>query len=167
MSPRAVLDVAALDIKVTGGIVRGVTENGIMAWRGIPYAAPPVGALRFRAPRPVVAWAGVRDASRFGDVAPQLYRGQFRGVAPVVPSSEDCLSINVLAARSAAVARVPLPVMVFIHGGGYSVGSSRDFTGQGASFVRSGKVIYVSFNYRLGALGYLHFTRYSTRRRPI
>jgi para-nitrobenzyl esterase len=167
VSPRAVFDVAALDIKVTGGIVRGVTENGIMAWRGIPYAAPPVGALRFRAPRPVVAWAGVRDASRFGDVAPQLYRGQFRGVAPVVPSSEDCLSINVLAARSAAVARVPLPVMIFIHGGGYSVGSSRDFTGRGTSFVLSGKVIYVSFNYRLGALGYLHFTRYSTRRRPI
>ena len=57
--------------------------------------------------------------------------------------------------------------MVFIHGGGYSVGSSRDFSGQGRNFVRTGKVVYVSFNYRLGALGYLDFSRYSTLRRPI
>ena len=56
----------------------------------------------------------------------------------------------------------PLPVMVFIHGGGYSSGSSRDFSGQGEGFVRSGRVVYVSFNYRLGALGYLDFTRYSS-----
>ena len=61
----------------------------------------------------------------------------------------------------------PLPVMVFIHGGGYSAGSSRDFSGQGEGFVRSGRVVYVSFNYRLGALGYLDFTRYSSGRRPF
>ncbi|MEO8908585.1 MAG: carboxylesterase/lipase family protein [Microbacteriaceae bacterium] len=158
---------AVRDVRVTGGIVRGVTESGVTAWRGIPYAAPPVGVLRFRAPRRVVGWSGVRDASRFGDVAPQLYKGQFRGVGAMIPSSEDCLSINVLSAATAPANGHGLPVMVFIHGGGYSVGSSQDFTGQGTSFVRSGRVIYVSFNYRLGALGYLHFTRYSTRSRPI
>ena len=81
-------------------------------------------------------------------------------------ADEDCLSVNVHApVREAGGA--PLPVMVFIHGGGYSAGSSRDFSGQGEGFVRSGRVVYVSFNYRLGALGYLDFTRYSSGRRPF
>ncbi|HEY5224063.1 MAG TPA: carboxylesterase/lipase family protein [Microbacteriaceae bacterium] len=158
---------ALLDVRVTGGVVRGVAERGIHAWRGIPYAAPPLGRLRFRAPKAVVPWHGVRDASAFGDVAPQLYKGQFRGVGPLTPASEDCLSINVLAAADVLIPHRGLPVMVYIHGGGYSVGSSQDFTGQGNSFVRSRRVVYVSFNYRLGAFGYLHFTRYSSRKRPI
>lgn len=156
-----------LDVRVSGGVVRGVREGGILAWRGIPYAAPPVGELRFRAPQPVVPWTGVRDASRFGKVAPQIYKGQFRGVPPSVPSGEDCLTVNVLTAAVTQRKRLAMPVMVFIHGGGYSVGSSHEFTGQGEPFVRTGRVIYVSFNYRLGALGYLDFTRYSTPERPI
>ena len=157
----------SLDVHVTGGLVRGIREGDTVAWRGIPYAAAPVGRLRFRAPRGVVPWWDSRDAAGFGPVAPQAHRGQFTGVGPDVPSAEDCLTVNVVSPLSATVSRRPLPVMVFIHGGGYSVGSSRDFSGQGRNFVHSGKVVYVSFNYRLGALGYLDFSRYSTLRRPI
>jgi len=155
-----------LTIKVTGGLVRGVREGSTFVWRGIPYAAPPVGPLRFRAPQPVPRWNGVREAASFGPVATQAYRGQFRGVGPGVPSGEDCLSVNVMT-PAATPARRNRPVMVFIHGGGYSAGSSRDFSGDGAGFVGSGQVVYVSFNYRLGALGYLDFSRYSTPERPI
>jgi para-nitrobenzyl esterase len=147
-------------------MVRGVREGSTIAWRGIPYAAPPIGRLRFRAPQRPLPWSGVRDASAFGRVAPQAYKGQFTGVAPDVPAGEDCLTINVVAPASVPSDRA-LPVMVFIHGGGYSTGSSRDFSGEGRSFVRTGRVAYVSFNYRLGALGYLDFSRYSTLRRPI
>ncbi|GAA1957589.1 carboxylesterase/lipase family protein [Microbacterium deminutum] len=157
----------SLDVRVTGGLVRGTREGGTVAWRGIPYAAPPVGRLRFRSPRRVLAWRGRRDAETFGPAAPQAHKGQFTGIDPDVPSGEDCLTINVVAPSSGAADPRGLPVMVFIHGGGYSTGSSRDFSGQGRNFVRSGRVVYVSFNYRLGALGYLDFSRYSTRRRPI
>lgn len=103
----------------------------------------------------------------FGLVAPQAHKGQFTGVSPDVPSGEDCLTVNVIAPESALADAPAMPVIVFIHGGGYSTGSSRDFSGQGRNFVRTGKVVYVSFNYRLGALGYLDFSRYSTPRRPI
>lgn len=155
------------EVRVGGGIVTGVRRGATLAWRGIPYAAPPIGDLRFRAPHPVVAWEGSRDASSFGRVAPQLHSGQFRGAGQRVPSGEDCLTINVLCPAEPSGEEQSLPVMVFIHGGGYSVGSSQDFPGQGEGFVRSGQLVYVSFNYRLGALGFLDFTRYSTIERPI
>ncbi len=157
----------SLDARVTGGLVRGIREGATVAWRGIPYAAAPIGPLRFRSPRRVVPWQGIRNAAVFGRVAPQAHKGQFTGVGPNVPSGEDCLTLNVVAPSSSPDAAPLLPVMVFIHGGGYSVGSSQDFSGQGRNFVRTGRIVYVSFNYRLGALGYLDFSRYSTRRRPI
>jgi len=153
-----------LDVRVTGGTIRGVREGTVLAWRGIPYAAPPVGALRFRAPQPVVPWTGIREAGRFGHVAPQAPR---RASTMHPPTSEDCLTINVFSPGKSRRTRLSLPVMVFIHGGGYSVGSAQDFPGQGEGFVRSGRVVYVNFNYRLGALGYLDFTRYSTPARPF
>ncbi|GGF16315.1 carboxylesterase/lipase family protein [Subtercola lobariae] len=179
------------EVPVTGGVVRGAREGSTVVWRGIPYAAPPVGEFRFRRPQPVVPWAGVRDALDFGKVATQAYKGQFKGVGPGVPSGEDCLTINVIApaadpdadaepraqtaptatdtapAGRATPAAELRPVMVFIHGGGYAAGSSRDFSGQGDGFVRTGQVVYVSFNYRLGALGYLDLSRYSSEARPI
>ncbi|TAJ47864.1 MAG: carboxylesterase/lipase family protein [Herbiconiux sp.] len=154
----------ALEIAVTGGLVRGVTRRGLHTWRGIPYAAPPVGSLRFRAPRPVVPWAGVRDASEFGPVSMQSRNGNFIGASRSTPMDEDCLTINVIRPASDTDG---LPVMVFIHGGAYSVGSSAEYPKNGETLVREGGVIYVSFNYRLGALGYLDFTRYSTPERPI
>ncbi|WP_431278585.1 carboxylesterase/lipase family protein [Leifsonia poae] len=153
-----------LRVTVTGGEILGVHEGEIDSWRGIPYAAPPVGELRFRAPAPVVPWDGVRDASQLGAEAPQTLRRRLRGVPFSFATDEDCLTVNV---QAPAGAEHPLPVMVFIHGGGYSQGSSREFSGQGQSFVLTQRAVYVSFNYRLGPLGYLDFTSYSTPERPI
>src|SRR5512133_3360410 len=85
-----------LAVRVTGGVVRGSRpDGGVQTWRRIPYAAPPVGALRFRAPEPVVSWTGVRDATRFGPVAPQDRGTQFKGVDRRTRMSEDCLTLNV------------------------------------------------------------------------
>ena len=133
-------------------------------WRGIPYAAPPVGELRFRGPRPVRPWTGARDASQFGAVAMQSRDGAFVGAARDAAMSEDCLTINVMRPDDGTEG---LPVMVFIHGGAYMVGSSAEHRRNGEALVNEGGVMFVSFNYRLGALGYLDFTRYSTLARPI
>jgi carboxylesterase type B len=181
MTGRGGPDDRELEVRVTGGTVRGVREGGVLAWRGMPYAAPPVGESRFAAPAPVRSWHGVRDASEFGPIAPQtLLKRLVRPSSLAADVSEDCLTVNVYApatvsptgsasasasAASRAGASDPLPVMVFIHGGGYSAGSSRDFSGQGERFVGSGRVVYVSFNYRLGPLGYLDFSSYSTPER--
>ena len=129
-------------------------------WRGIPYAQ----AQRFRAPMPPSPWSGVREANDFGPVAPQDRKGQFLGPKPHIPISEDCLSINVIAPPGDAR---DLPVMVFIHGGAYSVGSAREIPHLGEVLVRRGDVVFVNFNYRLGALGYLDFTTFATPEHPI
>lgn len=151
----------SLVVDVTGGTIRGVVRRGLRMWRGIPYAAPPVDALRFRAPAPVQPWQGIRDAREFGPIAPQDRNGQFR-VRTSAPMHEDCLSLNIVA-PAAPVEQ--LPVMVFIHGGAYSVGSAREIRKQGETLVREGEVLFVNFNYRLGALGYLDFTSFSTKAR--
>lgn len=148
---------------VTGGALEGRVRRDLAMWRGIPYAAPPVGDLRLRGPAPVVPWTGVRDAAHFGPVAPQDRNGQFLGPARGIPMSEDCLTLNVIAPQTSSDG---LPVMVFIHGGAYSVGSSREIRHQGEGLARTG-VIFVNFNYRLGALGYIDFTALSTPERPI
>jgi len=153
------------EVRVTGGLVRGSRPSaGVQTWRGIPYAAPPVGALRFRAPEPVIPWRGVRDASRYGPVAPQDRGTQFKGVDRRTRMGEDCLTLNVQRPADRPEAD-NLPVMVYIHGGGYTAGSSNDFTERSQAIVRSGRTIYVAINYRLGALGYLDFSRFSTRTR--
>jgi para-nitrobenzyl esterase len=132
----------------------------------MPYAAPPIGGLRFRAPAPAQPWSGVRDASSFGLMAAQSGSARRPGrPAVAADSGEDCLTVNVHTPAAERGGR--LPVMVFIHGGGYVAGSSRDFSGQGEGFVRSGRVVYVSFNYRLGPFGYLDFTRYATPQHPF
>lgn len=155
-----------LDVSVTGGLVRGVRDQGLDAWRSIPYAAPPTGPLRFRAPQPVQPWTGVLDVADFGKVSPQAHRGQFLGAKPGTPMGEDCLTLEVLR-RAGGYPDEPAPVMVFIHGGAYSVGSVRSVPHQGETLARRGGVVYVAMNYRLGALGYLDFTRYSTPERPF
>ncbi|ROQ38224.1 para-nitrobenzyl esterase [Frondihabitans sp. PhB188] len=149
----------------TSGAVRGVAERDVLAWRGIPYAEPPVGELRFRAPRVPAPWSGVRAARHFGPAAPQD-RGQFVGIDATTPQSEDCLTINVVAPGGSRPG-AGLPVMVYIHGGAYAVGSSREFPRQGEALVREGGIVYVSFNYRLGGLGYVDFSAWSTPERPI
>ena len=147
-----------LEVEVTGGGIRGIELEGLNHWRAIPYAAPPTGDLRLRAPQPVLPWEGVRDAAAFGPVSHQV-TGLTR-----VPMSEDCLTLNVIAPREPGTAR---PVMVFIHGGAYTTGSSREIPHLGEALVREGDVVFVNLNYRLGALGYLDFSEFSTPERPL
>jgi para-nitrobenzyl esterase len=155
-----------LVVVTDAGEVGGIRRRGVRLWRGIPYATAPAGELRFRAPRPMPGWDGVRDARNFGPVAPQKRRGQFIGAAVNLPRSEDCLSVNVIAPDGEGPHH-GRPVMVFIHGGAYSVGSSGEYRPQGERLVRRHGVVYVSLNYRLGALGWMDFRAYSTPERPI
>ena len=154
-------------VETGDGAVRGIRRHGVRMWRGIPYAADTGGARRFRAPAPAPGWDGVRDASEYGPVAPQLRRGQFIGAHPRLVRSEDCLSVNVVAPDESDAPAGGRPVMVFIHGGAYSVGSSGEYPRQGERLARQHGVVYVSVNYRLGALGWLDFRAYSTPGHPF
>ncbi len=157
-----------LVVEADAGLVRGIRRRGVRIWLGIPYAASTAGDGRFRAPRPAPEWDGVREASAFGPVAPQKRRGQFIGAAPHLPRSEDCLSVNVIAPDDDADASGRgRPVMVFVHGGAYSVGSSAEYPRQGEQFARRHGVVYVSLNYRLGALGWLDFRAYGSTGHPF
>jgi para-nitrobenzyl esterase len=163
-------DSGHLDVQTQQGTVRGVRRSSIDAWRGIPYAGAPVGEHRFRAPRPPAEWAGVRSASRFGPVAWQSREGNFVGASKHQEMSEDCLTLNVMRPSRAGGSDdsdALLPVMVFIHGGAYAVGSSAEYPRNGEALVRDGGIVYVSINYRLSALGYLDFSRFSTPERPM
>ena len=153
------------EVTTPDGRVRGTRERHVLRWRSIPYAAPPVGDLRFRAPAPVQPWRGVIDATRFGFASIQHRTGSQIGPRTIQPQSEDCLTLNITA--PAEPSSTPRPVMVFIHGGGYVFGTSAVELYSGASLVRRGGVIVVSMNYRLGALGYVDFSQFSTPDRPI
>jgi para-nitrobenzyl esterase len=141
------------------GIVEGFTRDGVNRWRSIPYARPPVGPLRFRAPQPAEPWAGVRHCHGFTSCAPQQRRYTMLGVNKYQSMSEDCLTLNVVTPEDPSAA--PLPVMVFVHGGGYILGSSATPLYDGAALARGG-CVYVSVNYRLGALGCLDLSSLST-----
>ena len=134
-------------IRTDDGPVRGEAADGVASWRGIPYAAPPVGDLRWRAPDPVERWSGARDAKDFGHACLQ---GTTEEVVP--GSAEDCLYLNVF--RPAGETRTDLPVMVWIHGGGLKSGSGDLEPEMVTGLVEQG-VVLVSINYRLGRLGYL------------
>lgn len=146
----AAASIPAVDVATRSGIVHGaLSDTGIAAFKGIPYAAPPVGALRWRPPRPAAGWATPRDATRFG--TPCL-ASPLPGPMPSMPQSEDCLTLNVwTAATGVAAGR---PVMVWIHGGGFEFGSSAQPGYDGTKLAQHG-VVVVSFNYRLGVLGFL------------
>ncbi|MGD8194108.1 carboxylesterase/lipase family protein [Herbiconiux sp. P18] len=146
-------------VETTSGAVRGTLRQGLRSWRGIPYAAAPVGPLRFRSPQPVAPWPGVRDAVQFGPAAPQHENPAMR-LPEGLGQSEDCLSLNVLAPSPDAALgpAAPRPVMVWVHGGAYVAGTSAQPLFDGTQLVQRGEVVLVSVNYRLGALGFLDFS---------
>lgn len=135
-------------VRVVEGQAQGVDEDGVAVFKGLPYAAPPVGPLRWRPPQPPAAWAGVRDASAYGADCVQK-RGGWDSTQSKLPVSEDCLTLNVWAPSKAA----GLPVMVWIHGGGFTMGSGSQPLFDGGKLARRG-VVVVTLNYRLGRFGF-------------
>lgn len=133
--------------ETAAGRVSGVTADGVTAFKGIPYARPPVGDLRWRAPQKPLRWKGVRDASRFGSICMQPAAP---ALAAQPPMSEDCLTVNVWRPETGAGKR---PVLVWIHGGGWVSGSSAEPEYDGSALARRG-IVVVSFNYRLGRFGF-------------
>ena len=140
----------ARQVKVTGGAIEGIpAKNGIECFKGIPFAAPPVGPLRWKLPQPVIPWEGVRPAKAFGHSSEQ---NKVAAIAMGVAGGldEDCLHLNVWAPSGAS----RLPVMVWIHGGAFTTGSGSMPLYDGTRLASKG-VVVVTINYRLGALGFM------------
>jgi para-nitrobenzyl esterase len=133
-------------VHIDGGRVQGVAVGGGYAFRGLPYASPPVGNLRWRPPEPPVRWKGVRDASQYAASCPQA-RSLFE---PPGPQSEDCLYLNV--STSTLRRKAERPVLVWIHGGGFTQDGSLNYDG---TKLAADGIVVVTINYRLGALGFL------------
>ena len=136
-------------VKVDTGSLQGTIEYGMQVFKNIPYAAPPVGDLRWRPPQPALSWSGMRDASKFGESCPQQYiKNLSDGLG--LPGSEDCLKLNVYGPVKPGK---NLPVMVWIHGGGLIVDGARDPQFTPINLIKNG-VIVVTVDYRLGSLGF-------------
>ncbi len=142
-------------IETTLGRIQGLSEDDLHIFRGIPYAAPPVGELRFRAPQTHPGWDGLRDATEFGAIPLQEGMDALDAILPSVPQpqSEDCLFLNVWTPGIDDAAR---PVMVWIYGGAFTLGSGSEPMYSGANLSRRGDVVVVTINYRLGVMGFLH-----------
>ena len=143
---------AANEVKTESGVVEGTTsaDGKVQIFKGIPYAAPPVGALRWEEPQPAASWEGVRKATEFGARCMQwnVFGDMvFRDTGP----SEDCLYLNVWTPKAEAGAK--LPVMVWIYGGGFQAGATSEPRQDGEVLAHRGVVI-VSMNYRLGIFGF-------------
>ena len=148
----AVPAVATPTVATDQGALSGVSDNGVVSYKDIPYVAPPVGALRWQAPQPGPHWQGARDASGFGPACPQ-HATDSLVVRANLPQSEDCLTLNVWAPEQRTE---KLPVMVWIHGGGFTQGAASVPRFDGAELARH-RVVLVSFNYRLGRLGFFAY----------
>ncbi len=149
----AVAAAAAADqVKVEGGVLAGIAsaDSAVRVFEGVPFAAPPVGALRWQAPQPAAAWTGVRKADQFGA---RCFQGNIFGdmIFRDKGISEDCLYLNVW---TPSPARKHLPVLVYFHGGGFAAGSGDEPRYDGTNFAKKG-IIVVTVNYRLGVFGFL------------
>ncbi|HET9531512.1 MAG TPA: carboxylesterase/lipase family protein, partial [Blastocatellia bacterium] len=139
-------------VRVEGGLISGTVAEGVRSYKGIPFAAPPVGDLRWRPPQPVPAWEGVRQCNAYGPECPQApYPQGSLFYSPPQKQSEDCLYLNVWTAAKPGERR---PVMVWIHGGALTRGSGANRVYEGTELAKKG-VVLVTVNYRLGPLGYL------------
>jgi len=145
------------NVKTEGGLISGVFEDSVHIFRGVPYAAPPVNELRWRAPQPVKPWTGTRACVAFGASPMQsepkpfaMWTQEF--ITPAKPLSEDCLFLNIWTAAKSPDEK--LPVLVWIHGGGFVSGSGACPVYDGAALAKAG-VVYVSINYRLGVFGFM------------
>ena len=150
-------------VNVATGQLRGTLQGKTAVFLGIPFAAPPVGNLRWREPQPPIAWTGVRDATKFGSSCVQVPAGIGGFIQPMaaaygktynivpVAISEDCLFLNVWAPDWPV--KTPLPVMVWVHGGSNRAGGSAEDSYDGAALAARG-VLVVTINYRLGPLGF-------------
>ncbi|MGE7368834.1 carboxylesterase/lipase family protein [Neorhizobium sp. NPDC001467] len=143
-----------MQVATRAGVVEGFEEHGCGVFLGVPYAAPITQARRFAAPQPVEPWSGIRDASKLSAVCPQLptYGPVGTAAASALEFGTDFLTVNI---RTPALTG-SAPVLVWIHGGGYAVGSANEAVLQSGAFAASG-IVEVTVNYRLGALGFLHF----------
>ncbi|MDE3213022.1 MAG: carboxylesterase family protein [Bacteroidota bacterium] len=145
-------------VKVEGGRVEGYRDgSGLLIFKGIPFAAPPVGALRWKAPQPVIPWQGIRKCTAFGPSPMQpapapFYMWSSEFLIPKAPISEDCLYLNVWTGAHAS--KDKRPVLVWIYGGGFSSGGSGVPIYDGAAYAKRG-VVFVSINYRVGIFGFL------------
>jgi para-nitrobenzyl esterase len=151
-------------VQTSAGGLRGTRAGGLFIFRGVPFARPPTGARRFRPPERPVAWAGVRDATRFGPAAPQSL-GLLGPVFSlgITRTDEDCLFLNVWTPGLDSHRR---PVLVWIHGGAFVLGAGSQSLYDGAVLARRGDVVVVTINYRLGSLGFLRLREESGGRIP-
>jgi para-nitrobenzyl esterase len=144
-------------VKTSAGRVEGVYEAGLAVFKGLPYAAPPVKELRWRSPQPVQPWTGIRQALHFGPSAPQnpSQAACFKEFVVEGPQNEDCLYLNIWTPGLEGQNR---PVMVWIHGGVFTMGSGSQDVFDGARLAASEGLVLVTLNYRLGLLGFLNLT---------
>lgn len=140
-------------VETTAGTIEGFNENGYAVFLGVPYAAPITPERRFAAPQPVPRWSGIRSAKALSEVCPQIptYGPVGKAAASTLEFGTDFLTVNI---RTPSVTG-SAPVLVWIHGGGYAVGSANEAVLQSGAFAASG-LVEVTVNYRLGALGFLH-----------
>ena len=143
-------DRAAPQVRTQQGVLAGSAAQGVESYKGVPFARPPVGPLRWRAPQPPESWHGERPAAEYGAICIQPPANGDPGVGPM-PMREDCLTLNVW--TPADRGDEPLPVMVWIHGGGYNNGSGTAGLYDGTNLSKRG-VVVVTINYRLGRLGF-------------
>jgi len=143
-------------IKIDSGYISGTTtgEPGkeVYVYRGIPYAAPPIGDLRWKPPQPVTPWSGTRQCTEFKPIAPQANLGDLPPFPQILPSSEDCLYLNILTPAKRTTDK--LPVMVWMHGGGYQLGSASDPLTNAPRLPQYG-IVLVNVNMRLNTIGLL------------